>query len=132
MGFEVSMGFFNCGEFQSAKVDGASRADWRGLQKRPAVRIWNAMEESITPRSTGLDARFDQELAAEIPGWQSEFGMTGKPDAAAAEKAQNPPAGATGKAPALSPRAAGLEARFEAELAAEIPDWRRVDDPPSA
>lgn len=32
--------------------------------------------DSILPRSTGLDARFDAELKAAIPGWRSEHELT--------------------------------------------------------
>lgn len=35
------------------------------------------MDDKVMPRATGLDARFDAELAAEIPGWPGEFGGGG-------------------------------------------------------
>jgi len=31
--------------------------------------------DKVLPHSTGVDARFDAELAAAVPGWRSEFEM---------------------------------------------------------
>jgi uncharacterized protein len=79
----------------------------------------------MLPRSTGMDARFDQELAAEIPGWRSEFGFPA--DAHARKPVAQEPAPAEARSPAakaVPARATGLEARFEAEMAESVPGWR--------